>query len=108
MRKAGQNLAKLVDSINAHAYNIIASNGAQNEELMSGTISRIPIVCGDEEIFAGGGDSLSAHDPATGMPIAEFACAGPGDVDRAVDAARRAFEHGPWRKMRPFERGRIM
>jgi betaine-aldehyde dehydrogenase len=30
------------------------------------------------------------------------------DVDRAVDAARQAFEHGPWPRMTPAERGAIL
>jgi len=46
-------------------------------------------------------------DPATGERIATVAEAGPADVDRAVAAARRAFE-GPWRKVTPAERTRIM
>src|SRR5439155_19547287 len=30
------------------------------------------------------------------------------DIDRAVKAARRAFEKGPWRKMNARERGRVL
>jgi len=75
---------------------------------MTGDLARIPIVCGDEEIFDASDGSMTAHDPATGETIAEFACAGAGEVDKAVAAARHAFDHGPWGRMRPFERGRIM
>lgn len=75
---------------------------------MTERIAQVPITCGDEDIFAGSGGSLTAYDPATGMPIAEVACAGPEEVEKAVAAARRAFELGPWRKMRPFERGRVL
>lgn len=32
----------------------------------------------------------------------------PGDVDRAVAAARRAFDHGPWPRMEPGERGEAL
>jgi phenylacetaldehyde dehydrogenase len=46
-------------------------------------------------------------DPATGEVIATAAEASPTDVDRAVEAARRAFE-GPWSKTTPAERTRMM
>lgn len=75
---------------------------------MTEVISQIPITCGDHDIVVGSGGSLTAYDPATGAKIAEVACAGSAEVETAVAAARGAFEHGPWRKMRPFERGRIL
>jgi phenylacetaldehyde dehydrogenase len=46
-------------------------------------------------------------DPATGDVIATVAEASASDVDRAVDAARRAFA-GPWSKTTPAARTRIM
>jgi acyl-CoA reductase-like NAD-dependent aldehyde dehydrogenase len=46
--------------------------------------------------------------PATEEAITEVAEAGPQDVDRAVEAARRAFESGPWSKMAAADRGRIL
>jgi aldehyde dehydrogenase (NAD+) len=45
--------------------------------------------------------------PATGEVIATVAEGNEADVDRAVAAARRAFE-GPWRTMRAAERGHIL
>jgi len=75
---------------------------------MSQNLPQIPIVFGDQELFEGTEPSRIAYDPATGEAIARFACAGAADVDKIVGAARVAFETGPWRAMRPFERGRIM
>src|SRR6202047_4245164 len=48
--------------------------------------------------------------PATGEVLTQLATAPAGDVDRAVQAARRAFEDrgGPWRKMSASERGRLI
>ncbi len=46
--------------------------------------------------------------PATGETIAEVAEAGKADLDRAVAAARKAFESGPWAAMKPRQRGRIL
>jgi acyl-CoA reductase-like NAD-dependent aldehyde dehydrogenase len=46
--------------------------------------------------------------PATEEPITDVAEAGPQDVDRAVAAARKAFDGGKWPAMAPSERGRIL
>jgi betaine-aldehyde dehydrogenase len=48
------------------------------------------------------------YDPSTEEVIAEVAEAGVADVDRAVDAARRAFDSGPWASTTAQERGRIL
>ncbi|OZM80771.1 aldehyde dehydrogenase [Pseudonocardia sp. MH-G8] len=47
-------------------------------------------------------------DPTTGQVLAEVAVAGPEDVDRAVAAARRAFESPSWSALAPQERGRLL
>ena len=46
--------------------------------------------------------------PATGELVASFPIAGPADVDRAVRAARRAFDEGPWPRARATERIRVL
>jgi len=46
--------------------------------------------------------------PATGEQVARFPIAGPADVDRAVRAARRAFDEGPWPRARATERIRVL
>jgi phenylacetaldehyde dehydrogenase len=57
-----------------------------------------------------GGIGQDLHDvrSATEEPLAEVAAGDKEDVDRAVRAARRAFEGGPWRRMTPSERGRAL
>ena len=50
----------------------------------------------------------SVVNPATGQPLAEVAQANAEDVDLAVTAARQAFDHGPWPRMDPLERGRLL
>jgi aldehyde dehydrogenase (NAD+) len=42
--------------------------------------------------------------PTDGAALAQVADGGPEDIDLAVAAARRAFESGPWRRMKPFDR----
>lgn len=52
---------------------------------------------------AASGASFSSVNPSTGQVIADVAEAGDVDIDRAVRAARAAFE-GPWSRFKPFER----
>ena len=47
-------------------------------------------------VAAGSGQTWNHRHPATGEDVASFPVAGPEDVDRAVRAARRAFDEGPW------------
>jgi len=53
------------------------------------------------------GRTFKSLNPATEQVIATVAEGGAEDVERAVAAARRAFE-GPWRTMRASERGQIL
>lgn len=46
--------------------------------------------------------------PATGALLASVAVANSSDVDDAVCAARRAFDDGPWTRMDPLVRGRLL
>jgi acyl-CoA reductase-like NAD-dependent aldehyde dehydrogenase len=54
------------------------------------------------------GGTLSVTNPATGERLCAAPAAGAADVDRAVRAARRAFEQGPWSRMSGRERGRLL
>src|SRR5450759_3604023 len=57
---------------------------------------------------AASGRTFATINPSTGEEICRVAEADKEDVDRAVNAARQAFERGPWRKMAAAERGRLM
>jgi phenylacetaldehyde dehydrogenase len=59
-------------------------------------------------VEAASGKTLTTYDPATEEPLAEVPAGEKEDIDRAVRAARRAFESGPWRRMTPSERGRAL
>ena len=52
--------------------------------------------------------ALDVIDPATTDVIARVADASAADVDRAVKAARAAFDDGPWREVTAQDRGRIL
>ena len=57
-----------------------------------------------------GSKTFDTMNPATGEVLTQVAEASAADVDRAVQAARRAFEDGggPWRKLSASERGRLI
>jgi len=52
--------------------------------------------------------TIPVLNPATGEQLTTVPDAGPEDVDRAVKAARRAFDKGFWRKMNVSQRERII
>ena len=52
--------------------------------------------------------TLDVIDPSTTDVIARVPDASPADVDRAVSAARRAFDEGPWKEATAQDRGRIL
>ena len=54
------------------------------------------------------GKTFATINPSTGQAICQVSEADAPDVDRAVRAARHAFEKGPWRRMAASERGRLM
>jgi phenylacetaldehyde dehydrogenase len=65
------------------------------------------MLIGGEWQQAASGETLDVFDPASGRVIAAVPAGAKADVDRAVTAARRAFE-GPWSKMVPSERARLI
>jgi len=54
------------------------------------------------------GATIPVNEPALGRPMAYAANGGAEDVDRAVRAARTAFDSGPWPHTAPHERARIL
>jgi phenylacetaldehyde dehydrogenase len=57
---------------------------------------------------AASGKTFDTPNPATGETLARIAEADAEDINQAVAAARRAFESGPWSRMTPSQRGRIV
>lgn len=58
-------------------------------------------------VAARAGRSFESFDPGTGKPFAHFAAGDADDVADAVSSAERALA-GPWGRMKPAERGRIL
>ena len=66
------------------------------------------LLIGGEWIDSISGMTFPTYDPATGEVITQVAEGIKEDIDKAVKAARKAFESGPWPKMTPSERGRLI
>jgi aminomuconate-semialdehyde/2-hydroxymuconate-6-semialdehyde dehydrogenase len=54
------------------------------------------------------GETFDDVDPATGDVFARVALGGAADVDRAVTAARRAFDDGPWPRTTAAQRAKVL
>ncbi|MEX5360621.1 aldehyde dehydrogenase [Pseudomonas guariconensis] len=59
-------------------------------------------------VAACSGATFEAINPATNQLLAKVAACGELEVDQAVRSARRAFEQGPWARMAPTARKRVL
>lgn len=66
------------------------------------------LIINGEAVDALSGRTFETFNPATEERITTVAEAGAEDVDRAVQAARAAFESGPWPRMKPADRARVL
>ena len=57
---------------------------------------------------AASGKTFPTYNPATGEVLAHVAEGDREDIDRAVRAARAAFDSGPWSKLTPAERAKLI
>ena len=73
---------------------------------MSTTVSKHQNLVGGEWVDAAGGETMEVLNPATGETIAEVPLASAEDVDRAVQAAKRALPE--WLETTPAERSEML
>jgi acyl-CoA reductase-like NAD-dependent aldehyde dehydrogenase len=66
------------------------------------------LLIGGERPPAADGQTFETVNPSTGRPIADIPQGGKEDVDRAVRAARQAFDDGRWKSLPPGQRSRLM
>ncbi len=66
------------------------------------------MLIGGRWLEAASGKTFPTYNPATGEVLAQVAEGNSADVDKAVAAARKAFESGPWRTLTASERGRLI
>jgi phenylacetaldehyde dehydrogenase len=87
----------------------IATTPIQFEPAVSGFLTELRKMLIDGKwMSAASGKTFPTFNPATGEVLARIAEGDREDIDRAVKAARSAFETGPWRRMSPSERGKII
>ncbi|MEO6349254.1 MAG: aldehyde dehydrogenase family protein, partial [Candidatus Limnocylindrales bacterium] len=67
----------------------------------------VKMLIGGEQVDALDGQTFEVTNPATGEVIANVPMAGKADVDRAVEAAQKAFD-GPYSKWSAAKRGRTL
>src|SRR5262245_48315296 len=72
------------------------------------SVKQTKLLISNEWVEPADGKSFDTYNPATGEVVAKVAEAGAKDVDRAVKAARRALETGPWGRMDAADRGKLM
>ena len=87
--------------------NRAGGNGAHRVSRSVSSKARRMLING-QWVEAASGETFATYDPATGEVICDVAAGDKKDIDRAVKAARAAFESGPWRKMTPSDRGRAI
>jgi aldehyde dehydrogenase (NAD+) len=63
---------------------------------MSDDVRTFRLLVDGELVDAAGGATFSSYDPSTGEVVAQFADAGADDTERAIAAARRAFDESDW------------
>jgi aldehyde dehydrogenase (NAD+) len=74
--------------------------------ILNGNVNRLFI--GGAWVTPSGTDRIDVVSPATEQVIASVPAATPSDMDRAVAAAREAFDHGPWPRMAVPERIEVL
>ena len=72
------------------------------------TPKQTQLFIGGKWVNSASGQTFETINPVTEQPITSLQRAGKEDVDRAVEAARKAFDHGPWRRFSGAERGECM
>jgi aldehyde dehydrogenase (NAD+) len=72
------------------------------------TIKLTKLLIDNKWVDAADGKTFDTYNPATGDVIGKVAAGTAVDVDKAVKAARKALESGPWGKMDAVDRGRLM
>lgn len=72
------------------------------------SVSATKLLINNRWVESASGKTFPTVNPATGEEICRVAEADAADVDKAVRAAREAFEKGPWRKLAAAERGKLL
>jgi acyl-CoA reductase-like NAD-dependent aldehyde dehydrogenase len=66
------------------------------------------LLIGGKHVEASDGRVLERRSPGHGFVVSQYAQAGEAEVEAAVEAAHKAFETGPWPRMKGAERAAIL
>ncbi|MGX9136033.1 aldehyde dehydrogenase family protein [Rummeliibacillus sp. JY-2-4R] len=66
------------------------------------------LIINGEKVESSNGKTIETYNPATGELVAKVAKASKEDAERAVQAAREAFDHGKWRKYPVGRRAQVL
>ncbi len=86
----------------------VASAPAIDPNVSSFVARKQKMLINGKWVDAASGKTFATYNPATGEVLAQVAEGDREDIDRAVRAARAAFETGPWTKMPPAVRGKLI
>jgi gamma-glutamyl-gamma-aminobutyraldehyde dehydrogenase len=78
------------------------------QQRAAGLSLRDKALIGGRQVGAANGATFDAINPATNQVLAHVAACDQADVDLAVSTARKAFEQGPWPRMAPVERKKVL
>src|ERR1700728_1744555 len=82
----------------------VLSSPSENKVAVSAT----KLLINNRWVNSQSGKTFATINATTGREICQVAEADAADVDIAVKAARKAFEHGAWRKFSGPERSRLL
>jgi phenylacetaldehyde dehydrogenase len=87
----------------------MATAAVQVDSSVTGFVSKTgKLLINGKWVEAASGKTFPTYNPATGEVLANVAAGDKEDIDRAVKAARAAFETGKWARISPSERGKLL
>jgi phenylacetaldehyde dehydrogenase len=86
----------------------VRSSGPTSKRSANGSGKPKRMLINGRWVTAASGETFPTYDPATGNVICQVPAGDKADIDAAVKAARSAFENGPWSRMTPSERGKLL
>lgn len=87
---------------------LLADAPAASSKTMSFVDQEHQLLINGQWVPAASGRTFEVHNPADGQVIASVAEGDQEDINKAVAAARQAFESGPWPAMTASERGKLL
>jgi len=80
----------------------------QSFEVLEMKREHYSLVINGQRMESGSGETFTTYNPATGEAIATVSLASVEDAEKAVEAARNAFDHGKWKKFPINKRSRVL